>query len=303
VVDSSCVIALCQARRVGQAREPHDDAFRIDAYRPEEIAEMVRDGGPAKADQNAVTTLALGVLAGAFVGIGAAFATATMTGSTGGYGWNRFLGGVAFATGVVLALVGGAQLFTSNSLIVMAWASNLVSLPRLLRNWLLVWVGNFVGAVSTAVLVFATGQASQAGGAVGVTALSIADMKLDRTVTEEVAAGILGNALVCLAVWISYSAHSTTDRVVSVLPPIIAMVSLNADHAVGNMYYLAMGILVSRNDEVLDAAGRDVFDHLDVAPAFGNLLAVTAGNIIGGGVLVAAAYWFVYLRSNGTAAG
>ena len=281
-----------------EAGEPRESAFRIDAYRPEEIARMVRDGGPAKAGQDAVTTLALAVLAGAFVGLGAAFATATMTGGAETYGWNRFLGGIAFSTGFVLALIGGAQLFTSNSLIVMAWASRLVTLPRLLRNWALVWAGNLVGAVATAALVFASGQASLDGHAVGATALSIADLKLARSVPEAIVAGMLGNGLVCLAVWLSYSAHSTTDRVVAVLPPIIAMVALNVDHAVGNMYYLTMGILVGASPEVLDAAGRAAPDlhHVDVAPALGNLGAVTLGNVIGGGILVAAAYWFVYLR-------
>jgi formate transporter len=133
---------------------------------------------------------------------------------------------------------------------------------------------------------------------VGATALSIADLKLARDLGAAVVVGILGNGLVCLGVWISYSAHSTTDRIIALLPPIVALVALNVDHCVGNMYYLTMGVLVSDDPEVLLAAGRTGVDvsHIDVGPALGNLAAVTVGNVIGGGLLVAAAYWFVYLR-------
>lgn len=272
--------------------------FSLDAYTPEQIAEQVQRGGPAKVRLDALTTLTVGVLAGAFVGLGAAFATAVMTDSTLGYGPTRLLGGLAFGTGLVLALIGGAQLFTSNSLIVMAWASRLVTSKELFRNWVLVWIGNFVGAVATAVLVFLTGHADLGDHAMGATALATADLKLSRNIPEAVSVGIVGNGLVCLAVWASYSARSTTDRILASLPPVAALVALNVDHCVGNMYYLTMGILVDDDPRVLEAAARTAADvaHVDVGPALGNLAAVTVGNIIGGGLLVAAVYWFVYLR-------
>ncbi|HVL51501.1 MAG TPA: formate/nitrite transporter family protein [Actinomycetota bacterium] len=272
--------------------------FRIDAYRPEEMARMVRDRAPAKVTQDAITTVGLGILAGAFVGVGAAFATATMTGPVQHYGMVRFLGGLAFSTGFILVLVGGGQLFTSNSLVVMAWASHVVTLRQLLRNWLLVWIGNLIGAVSTAFLFFASGQALLANGGVGATALSIANLKAGRSFGQAVIVGLLGNGLVCLAVWLSYSAHSTTDRVIAVIPPIVAMMALNVDHAVGTMYFLSMGMLVGGEPQVLEAARAAGLNFQPIAwePALGNLAAVTAGNILGGGLLVSAFYWFLYLR-------
>ena len=270
----------------------------VDAYRPEEMARLVRDGGPVKAHLDVPTTVVLGVLAGAFVGLGAAASTAVMTGGTAGYGAVRLAGGVVFATGLVLVLVGGAQLSTSNSLLVMAWVSRLVTLRRLLLNWALVWVGNLVGAVATAVLVLHAGQPALADGAVSASALVTAAGKLERDVGQAVLAGVLGNGLVCLAVWLSHSARSTTDRVVAVVGPVVALVLLGVDHAVGTMYHLTAGLLVRDRPEVLAAAGLppDALAPVHLASAVGNLLAVTAGNVVGGGVLVGAVYWFVYLR-------
>lgn len=274
----------------------------MDAFRPDEMARLVRDDGLVKARESTSSTLALGVLAGAFVALGAAFATATLTGSTHGYGTTRLLAGVAFATGFVLALVGGGQLVTSNSLLVMAWASRTVGLKALARNWGLVGIGNVIGAVCTAGLLYASGQTLLEGATVGATALAIAELKLSRSFEQAVVAGLIGNGLVCLAVWLSYSAHSTTDRIVAVVLPITAMVALNVDHVVGNLYYLAMGFLAQHQEPV-----RAVFHvadtpvpTVDPGPIAQNLGAVTLGNVLGGGVLVAAFYWFIYLRSSGS---
>jgi formate/nitrite transporter len=197
----------------------------------------------------------------------------------------------------------GAELFTGNNLVVMAWASRRVSTGRLLGNWTLVWVGNLVGAVATAVIVYVSRQYELGGGAVGETALSIASAKTSLGFVEAVALGVLCNALVCLAVWLSYGARTTTDKVLAVIPPIAAFVAAGFEHSVANMYFLSIGLLVERDQELV--AGLDGVDTSSLSwgsALVDNLLPVTIGNVIGGTVLVGAVYWFVYLRRSGRAA-
>jgi formate transporter len=216
------------------------------------------------------------------------------------YGITRLLAGLAFSVGLILVIVAGAELFTGNNLIVMAWASRRVSTLRMLRNWTIVYVGNFVGALGTVAIVFAAGQYRFAGGAVGVAALSTANTKAGYGFVQAFALGILCNALVCLAVWLTYSAHSTTDRILAIVPPIAAFVAVGFEHSIANMYFIPMGIFIRQfaPDEFWTSIHHVPADYpaLDWAGFVSNLIPVTLGNIVGGAVLVAGIYWLIYLR-------
>jgi formate/nitrite transporter len=241
----------------------------------------------------------LGVLAGAFIALGAAFATTVGTGGTDlPYGVLRLLVGLAFTLGLILVVVAGAELFTGNNLIVMAWASRGVSTGRLLANWGLVYAGNFVGAFATAVLVFLSKQYTFGGGQVGVTALSIASTKTSLGFSQAIVLGLLCNALVCLAVWLTYGAHTTADKILAIIPPIAAFVALGFEHSVANMYFIPVALLIKTNDSWMDTTPGvpDVSGLTWDSFLVDNLLPVTIGNVIGGAIMVGAVYWFVYLR-------
>lgn len=255
-----------------------------DAYQPSQIAQRVEEMGVAKARADALSLFVLAVLAGAFISLGALFFTVVITGSSLGFGATRLLGGLSFCLGLVLVVIGGAELFTGNNLLAMAWASRLISTREVLRNWLLVYLGNVLGCLGTVVLVVWADVASLGGGAVGETALSIASGKAQLGLGEAFARGILCNVLVCLAVWLAMGGHSVTDKLLAILLPISAFVTLGLEHSIANWFFLPFGL-------ALDAQGS-----LSISAAAKNLAAVSAGNIVGGTLLVAGVYWLAYLR-------
>jgi formate transporter len=270
----------------------------LDAYKPAEIARRVEAVGVAKAELGVVETLTLGVLAGAFIALGSVFFLLVSTQSGLGFGPGRLLGGIVFSLGLVLVIVAGAELFTGNNLIVMAWASRRVRTAQVARNWALVYVGNFVGAVATAAILFVGKQYEFGDGAVGVQALSIASAKTSLGFVQAIALGAFCNGLVCLAVWLCYSARTTADKILSIIPPIAAFVAAGFEHSVANMYFVPIGLFV-RGDSTWLAETSDLPDVSGLSwGAFfvDNLLPVTLGNLIGGTLMVAALYWFVYLR-------
>lgn len=255
----------------------------LDVVPPAQIARMVEEVAIRKVGLGCIPTLTLGVLAGAFIAFGAMFYTVVVTGSELGFGPTRLVGGVAFSLGLILVIIGGAELFTGNSLIVIAWASRRVTTRALLRNWGIVYCGNLIGAVATAWLVHLSGILSMGDGAVGVTAEAIALAKTGLDPFQAFIRSILCNSLVCLAVWMCFAAHSVSGKVLVILFPITAFVTLGFEHSVANMYLIPVGML---------HAG-----HIDAEAFIANLLIVSAGNIIGGGVLVALVYWLIYVRS------
>lgn len=277
----------------------------LDALLPPSMARRAEDVGAAKAALDAPRTLVLAVLAGAFVALGGVVATVALSGA-GAAPWGavRVLAGTVFSLGLILVVVAGAELFTGNALIVMAWASGRVGTGALLRNWALVLAGNLVGAGATAALVAAGGTHRLGNGALGATALALARAKLELGFGQAIALGILCNALVCLAVWLTLSARTTTDRIVAVVPPIAAFVASGFEHSIANMYFLPFAWLVIHVDPSFAGAhgvgpGAVGWSAILVR----NLLPVTIGNVIGGAGLVGAVYWFVYLRPSGTEKG
>lgn len=285
---------------------------QIDALLPPEMAARAEEIGVKKAALPFWSMFALAVLAGAFIGLGAIFATTTTAGSTLPYGINRLVTGLVFSLGLILVIVGGAELFTGNTLIVMAFTSGKVSLRGLMRNWGIVYLGNLVGSVATAGLMFLTGQYQFGGGAIGLAALNIANAKVNLGPIQAIALGIMCNALVCLAVWLCFSARTTADKILAIVPPITAFVACGFEHSVANMYFIPIAILIKVfapqsfwELPALTSAGLNAgsFPQLSLEGfLIGNLLPVTIGNIIGGSVLVGLVYWFVYLRRKKTAA-
>ena len=288
--------------------------IRIDALLPQEMASRAENLGVRKSEMSILKTFMLAVLAGAFIALGAIFATTVsasgmpvtapdgtvMYNTALPYGLIRLMAGLVFSLGLILGVVGGAELFTGNNLIIMAWASGKVTGLKVLRNWLIVYIGNFFGAVGTAGIMFFTKQYTFGSNAVGIVALKTAVSKCDLTFIQAVALGILCNALVCLAVWLTYSARTTTDKILAIIFPIAAFVAAGFEHSVANMYYIPYALFIKFFDPDFIGKVSGQIVHLETLTwqsfFLNNLLPVTIGNIIGGSVLVAAVYWAIYLR-------
>ncbi len=279
---------------------PEDNAVRIDSLMPPEIAARAENVGAQKCGLSFSKLLVLGVLAGAFIALGAVFSTTVVAGTEAWpFGVRRAIAGLAFCLGLILVVTGGAELFTGNNLIVMAWARRRVTTRALLRNWSIVYLGNALGALGTAVLVLVARHFEMGGGAVGETALGIAMPKVKLSFMQAVALGALCNALVCLAVWIAMGARSMIGRIMAILFPITAFVAAGFEHSVANMYFVPYAILMEGwYPEFVATTGVDTTGLDWGAFLTHNLLPVTIGNIIGGAGLVAAVYWFVYLRGH-----
>lgn len=254
-----------------------------DAYAPAKIATLVEQMGVNKASLSPVKVFILGVLAGVFIAFGAMLYTLVVTDPQLGWGLSRLVGGIAFSLGLVLVIVAGAELFTGNNLIVMAWANRDISTMRLLQNWTLVYIANFVGALAAAAVMVGTGLLDQSAGMMGESAIRIAQAKVTPTWSELFLRGVLCNTLVCLAVWLCLAAHDVASKIVAIVFPISAFVALGFEHSIANMYLIPVAMMHEAGSVSLQQFGY-------------NLLPVTLGNIIGGSVLVALVYWLVYLR-------
>lgn len=294
--------------------------FRIDALLPQEMATRAEYLGVRKAEMPFLKMFMLSVLAGAFIALGAIFATTVSAGSmaittasgdaafsTGlPFGVTRLLSGLVFSLGLILVVVGGAELFTGNNLIVMAWANGKVTAAALLRNWVIVYVGNFVGAIGTAGLMFFTRQYTFGANSIGIAALRTGVAKCELTFIQAIALGTLCNALVCMAVWLTFSARSTVDKIAAIVFPITAFVAAGFEHSIANMYFIPYALFIKMFDTDFIGKVADKVPNLDrlTWPAFwiNNLVPVTIGNIIGGAVLVAAVYWAIFLRTSKSSA-
>jgi formate transporter len=284
-----------------------DSDHRIDALLPREIALKAEAIGVQKTRLDFLSLVALAVLAGAFIGLGAMFATTVLAGADGvlPFGVSRLLSGVVFCLGLILVVVGGAELFTGNNLMVMAWAAGKVSPREMLRAWTIVYVGNFIGAVGTAGIVFLSGQYLSGKGSVAGVALTIATNKVSLSFEHGLFLGILCNVLVCLAVWLAYGARTTADKILAIVFPVSAFVVAGFEHSVANMYFIPLGLFIKAWAPAamwtqIGATSAN-YAALTWAGLVDNLIPVTLGNIIGGGGLVGLVYWFVYLRKRAPA--
>jgi formate transporter len=278
----------------------HGEASRIHGLstgaRESHEAPAPQPGAPAPQGRRRVRAR---LLAGAFIAFGGIFSTVVLAGASGApWGATRALAGIVFSVGLILIIVGGAELFTGNNLIVMAWAGGRVSTWALLRNWVLVYAGNVAGGVGIALLAFGARLHEAGGAAVGASALGIAVAKLQLGFVQAVLLGVLCNVLVCLAVWLAYSARSTTDRVLAIVPPIAAFVAAaSSTPSPTCISCRSRWFLTSLDPGFVAARGLDAHALTWGDFLAWNLLPVTLGNVIGGAVLVGGVYWFVYLRA------
>lgn len=262
----------------------HRDPPLVDAHPPPEVARSLERLGVAKANTDALTLLALAILAGAFISLGALFFTVVVTDSQLGFGLTRLLGGVSFCLGLILVVVAGAELFTGNNLLAMAWASRMITTRDIVRNWILVYIGNVIGCLGTVLFAVWANVGGLSNGAVGETAIQIASAKAGLSIGEAFARGVLCNALVCLAVWLAMAGRTVSDKILAILFPITAFVAIGLEHSIANWFFLPFGLALDRQDA------------LPLGGIAQNLVWVTLGNIVGGTLLVAAVYWFAYLR-------
>jgi formate transporter len=264
------------------------EIFGFDAYSPKDIAERVENIGVTKARLPLLSLTTLGVLAGGFIGLGALYFTLVTSDTSLGFAASRLLGGVAFSLGLILVVVAGAELFTGNNLLVMAWASHRITTKELIRNWILVYLANLAGALGLVFLVVLSHHWQMNNNAVGTTAVKIAAAKAALPFWEAFFKGILCNILVCLAVWLALAGRSVTDKVFAVIFPISAFVAAGFEHSIANMYFIPLGLMLK---DRIPVGGVENLSWLGLCS---NLLPVTLGNIVGGGVMVALVYYFVY---------
>ena len=265
--------------------------FGFDAFSPDQIAARVQAIGVAKARLPWLSTLLLAVLAGAFIGLGAIGYVLIQSDPTLGYAARQMGGGVAFSLGLVLVIVAGAELFTGNNLLVMAWADRQIATVELLRNWALVLTGNLLGAAGLAVLVLLSGHAEMNQGRIAEQYLRIAAIKAELPALTAFFRAVLCNALVCMAVWMAIAGRSLADKVIAIVFPVTAFVAAGFEHSVANLYLMILAQLL-----------RDVGGHAQAIPGVGwaalasSQLPVIAGNVVGGSVLVGLIYHLIYRR-------
>jgi formate transporter len=279
---------------------PQGPIFNLQAYSPAEIEEAVEKVGVKKANLPLLASFMLAIVAGGSIGFGALYYTIVASDPTLGFATVRVVGGLVFSLGLALVLVGGAELFTGNNLIVMAWASGKVSARTMLLNWTIVWLGNLVGALGLIVLVFFSHHLDMNDGRIGLSVLNTAAGKIRPDMMTLFVKGILCNVLVCAAVWLAYAGRSVTDKIIALILPISAFIAAGFEHCVANMYFLPLAWLLVQTGHA--PANFDA-SLITLPGIFHNLLPVTLGNIVGGAGFVGATYWAIYRVTFGGAGG
>ncbi|MBK8875473.1 MAG: formate/nitrite transporter family protein [Bacteroidetes bacterium] len=261
------------------------ELFGFNSFSPEEIADRVESVGVAKSRLPFLSLVMLGVLAGVFIGFGAMLFTLVTSDSTLSFAISRILGGISFSLGLILVVVAGAELFTGNNLLAMAWADGKIGIIEVLRNWVIVCFSNFAGALLLALLVVQSGHTGMNDGEVGKQYLEIAAAKCAIPFHTAFFSGVLCNMLVCLAVWMAMAGRSVMDKVIAIIFPITAFVAAGFEHSVANMYFLVMGIFLNSDPAQFDISWGGFMD---------NMIPVIMGNLIGGSVFVALTYFLIY---------
>jgi len=270
--------------------------FNLQAYSPAEIKQAVETVGVKKANLPWLASFMLAMVAGGGVGFGALYYTIVVSDPALSFAVTRVLGGFVFTLGLALVLIGGAELFTGNNLIVMAWASRKVSTRTMLRNWTIIWFGNFFGALGLAVLVFYSHHLEMNEGQIALSVLNTAAAKIRPDMVTLFFKGILCNVLVCAAVWLAYAGRSVTDKMVAVVLPVSAFIAAGFEHCVANMYFLPLAWLLVQTGHVppnFDASA------ITLSGILHNLVPVTLGNIVGGSGFVGIFYWTIYRAAFG----
>jgi formate transporter len=278
----------------GPALQP--PIFNLQAYSPAEIKEAVEKVGVKKANLPFLASFMLAIIGGGSVGFGALYYTIVASDAELSFATVRVVGGLVFSLGLALVLVGGAELFTGNNLIVMAWASGKVSTGTMLRNWTTVYIGNLAGSLGLIVLVFFSHHLEMNDGAIELSILKTAAGKIRPDMMTLFFKAVLCNVLVCAAVWLAYAGRSVTDKLLAVLLPVSAFIAAGFEHCVANMYFLPMAWLLVQTGHA--PPNFDV-SAITISGIIHNLVPVTLGNIVGGAGFVGAFYWAVYRAAFG----
>ncbi len=264
--------------------------IEVEALTPQQITEYTKNVGIAKANKPFIPQVLMGILAGAYIGFGAMFYTLIKSDKeTLGFALTNVLCGVAFSVGLILVVIAGAELFTGNNLLTIAWAEKKIKTKALLRNWGIIIGANFIGAVLLALLIYATGHPEMNHHKIAETYVKVANAKCDLPFWTALCRGIVCNILVCLGVWLAYAGRTVADKVLGIIFPITAFVAAGFEHSVANMYVITMGLLCK--GDVTFAS-----DALNIIGFIGNVIPVLIGNIIGGGIFVGLTYWAICLR-------
>lgn len=267
---------------------------------PAQMALAAEDAAYAKATGKPLKSFLLGLTAGGYIAVGFVFYTTSQVGASElPWGVAKVLGGVVFATGLVLVVLTGAELFTSSTLTLTARASGRLTWGQLLRNWVIVYVANFLGALTIVALVYLGGTWRSSDGGWGAVVLNTSLTKVHHSFLEAFVLGILCNLMVCLAVWAAYSGRTTTDKIMAVTMPIALFVATGFEHCVANMYMLPLGVIIAgtAGTDFWSGVGLDRADYGDLTWAnffVDNLVPVTLGNIVGGGVMIGIMYWTIF---------
>jgi formate transporter len=273
--------------------------FNFDDYTPSDMAKRVEQASVRKATLSWLSLLMLAILAGAFIALAAEFYTIVIFDSTLPAGITRLIGGLCFSLGLILVIVAGAELFTGNNLLIMGFASRVVSYKQVLRNWGFSLLGNLIGSISVVILMFFTNLWTMKNFMLGAKIVQIAAEKTNLTFIEGFSRGILCNALVCLAVWLCFSARTVISKISAIIFPITAFVASGFEHNIANMYFIPMGLLLKGNANVMNALKSALPDlnisNLNLYGFLGNIFAVTLGNIVGGAIMVGVVYWMIII--------
>lgn len=274
-----------------------DDQIKIDLLSPQEIAVKACEVGEKKAALGAGTTLLLAILAGSYIAFGAVFSAISITGMAGSwpYGFMKVIAGLTFSLGLILVVVGGAELFTGNNLMFISWVNRKITFGKMMRNWGIVYLGNFIGSLLIAVLIFLSHTYTASSGELGKTMLNLANVKVHYPFIQAIVLGVLCNILVCLAVWLAFSSRTTGGKILAIIFPITAFIAAGFEHSVANMYILPVALLIKAFDPSFAAStGLDLATLSWTSFLIKNLIPVTIGNILGGAGFVGGMYALIY---------
>lgn len=283
-------------------QSPNPVPVSFDLHNPYEMASIAENAMTIKAKKPFSTAFLSGIFGGFFIALAFVFYTLVTTGSaTMPYGMAKLVGGICFSMGLMLVILCGSDLFTSTTMTTIAKASKKITWREMFGNWLTVYFGNFAGALLLVAIIYVSGHPWDAGGSIARNYLNIAQHKIHHTFIEAVALGIMCNVMVCLGAWLAYSGRSATDKILAVILPVAMFVACGFEHCVANMYEIPMGILLqsTASPEFWLAQGVEATKYADLNISnflLNNLLPVTLGNIIGGGLLIGMGNWLLFLR-------
>ncbi|WLS93800.1 MULTISPECIES: formate transporter FocA [Gilliamella] len=273
----------------------------VDSFSPAQMTQIAEEIGNYKVNKHPSSTILSAIIAGVFISIAFVFYITVTTGTaTVAFGLAKLVGGICFSLGLMLVVCCGSDLFTSTVLTILPKMTHKISWTKMIRNWIFVYIGNFIGAILFVTIIWFSGQYMVANGLWGLNVLQTADHKLHHTFIEAVCLGLLANLMVCLAAWMSYAGRSLLDKMLIMVLPVAMFVASGFEHSIANMFMIPMGIVIKNfaSPEFWTAVGvsADTFNSLTVEHfVLNNLIPVTIGNILGG-LAVALPYWALYLR-------